>query len=145
MYQEPEAFRYIPRLKGMNEDDYRSFFASRLQWVHSSQGYYWAARSIEDGSLIGALNLYPHHEPGILHLGCQIKQRYWGQGYATEMMKAGRDFGIYQLGLAAIYAFVDTRNLASIHLLEKLNFVQLIDDSTNSLSSTAVYKYSHLN
>ncbi|MEL7530302.1 MAG: GNAT family N-acetyltransferase [Bacteroidota bacterium] len=141
MYQEPEVFRYIPKLERRSEAEYQHFFNSRLQWVQSGQGYYWAARSIEDGKLIGALNLYPYHKPGMIHLGCQIRRQYWGLGYATEIMAAGRDFGIFQLGLPIIYAFVDINHLASIHLLEKLKFVQSSIEKSNTGSLTAVYQY----
>ncbi len=141
MYQEPDTFRYIPKLQDRSEAEYRRFYSSRLQWVQTGQGYYWAARSIEDGSLIGALNLYPYHKPGMIHLGCQIKQQYWGKGFATEIMTAGRDFGIFQLGLPVIYAFVDLKNLASIRLLDKLKFVQTSVENSNDGSITAVYQY----
>ncbi|MEM6345035.1 MAG: GNAT family N-acetyltransferase [Bacteroidota bacterium] len=141
MYQEPDTFRYIPKLQGRTEAEYRRFYSSRLQWVKTGQGYYWAARSIEDGELIGALNLYPYHQASMIHLGCQIRQQYWGLGYATEIMTAGRDFGTFQLGLAVIYAIVDLQNLASIHLLDKLKFVQKHVEKSNMGPLTAVYEY----
>ncbi|MFK7923095.1 MAG: GNAT family N-acetyltransferase [Bacteroidia bacterium] len=141
MFQEPDTFKYIPKLQNLSIEEYKVFLQSRLQLVQSSQGYYWAARSLDTNEFIGALNLYPHSTPGVIHLGCQIKRAYWGQGYATEIMTAGRDYGIQILGMPKIYAFVDRDNLASVRLLDKLNFSQ--QAAAKSDSQTIIYQYSH--
>lgn len=140
MFQEPDTFKYIPKLQNKSVEEYADFLASRLQLVQSGQGYYWAARSLDTNEFIGALNLYPHSMPGVIHLGCQIKRAYWGQGYATEIMTAGRDFGIEALGLPTIYAFADRGNLASVRLLEKLDFTQKAVSEVEP--QTIIYQYS---
>lgn len=141
MFQEPDTFQYIPRLQNQTESEYRRFLESRIQLVQSGQGYYWAARSLKDHSFIGALNLYPFTSPEIIHLGCQIRRQYWHQGYATEMMRWGRDFGIYEWGLPLIYAFADVRHTVSVHLLKKLGFVRTEVRQEESGEKTAIFLY----
>ena len=50
-------------------------------------------------------------------------ERHWGQGLATEMGGALRDFGLRQLGLHRLFAYCDTENVGSARVLEKLGFV----------------------
>jgi ribosomal-protein-alanine N-acetyltransferase len=47
---------------------------------------------------------------------------YWGQGYATELVRASIEHGFAQLGLPEIGAFAHPHNAASIHVLEKCGF-----------------------
>jgi RimJ/RimL family protein N-acetyltransferase len=48
---------------------------------------------------------------------------FWGRGLATEAGRAFVDFGFGVLGLKRIVTTVDTRNAASVRVLEKLGFV----------------------
>lgn len=49
---------------------------------------------------------------------------YWGRGYANEACRAALHF-LFESGVQEIVAEIDTRNIASIRLIEKLGFTQV--------------------
>ncbi len=52
-------------------------------------------------------------------IGYAINHKFQGNGYATEITQALIKFGFKSLNLLVIYATCDTRNVASIRVLEK--------------------------
>ena len=57
-------------------------------------------------------------------LGYMIAYDSWNKGYATEACAAVIDYGFNHMKLHRIEATVDPENIASIRVLEKLNFVR---------------------
>lgn len=55
-------------------------------------------------------------------LGYRFMKKYWGQGIATEAAKACVQYGFEELNLKRLLAFLLPENLASVRVLEKLNF-----------------------
>ena len=53
-------------------------------------------------------------------LGWSVARAEWGRGYATEAASALRDWGFEALPLAALFAQLDARNVASRRVAEKL-------------------------
>ena len=72
-----------------------------------------------DGELIGAVNLRlePEHSRG--ELGYWIGRPYWGQGFATEAVRAVIEYGFLTQDLNRIEARHMTRNPASGRVMEK--------------------------
>ena len=56
-------------------------------------------------------------------LGYRLARRYWGQGYASEAVKATVDYGFDVLGLERIVATIDPGNTASLRVAEKTGMV----------------------
>ncbi len=82
----------------------------------------------DEGRLIGALCLYLD-DPAEgatrgAELGFVLHPDFWGQGLATEAAKALLAGGMSQLGLAFVWATCDTRNLASVGVLEKIGMTR---------------------
>jgi len=72
-----------------------------------------------DGQVIGKAGYWKPPEVGyILH------PAMWGRGFAREAASAVISFGFNALGLLAVTADVDPRNLPSLRLLEKLGFTR---------------------
>jgi len=88
----------------------------------------WATVFKQEGVYIGRCGIYPHFNndgkpiPGEASLGLYIAKEYWGRGFATEAGKAFVQFGFNELKLDRIVTMVDTRNGASVRVLEKLGF-----------------------
>jgi [ribosomal protein S5]-alanine N-acetyltransferase len=87
----------------------------------------WAAVLKPEGSYVGRCGLYPHvkGEHRVLDEGVlafYLARAFWGRGLATEAGRAFVDFGFGELGLKRIVTAVDTRNAASVRVLEKLGF-----------------------
>ena len=53
------------------------------------------------------------------NVGYSINPKFQNQGFATEICTALIDYGINQLYLTKLYATCDTRNIASVCVLEK--------------------------
>ena len=70
--------------------------------------------------VIGFVGLKRLPDMDEVDLGYRLLPDYWGQGLATEAARAALDYGLSQLGLERIVAFVDPENLGSKRVLEKL-------------------------
>jgi ribosomal-protein-alanine N-acetyltransferase len=88
----------------------------------------WATVLKPEGSYVGRCGLYPHLRGEVrvadeAVLGFYLARAFWGRGLATEAGRAFVGFGFGELGLKRIVTAVDTRNVASVRVLEKLGFV----------------------
>lgn len=80
----------------------------------------WGIEHSVDRRLIGIINFsLPHRLHLRSELGYTIARPYWGQGLATEAVKAVVSFGFEQMQLNRIEALVQPGNLASVRVLEK--------------------------
>ncbi len=57
-----------------------------------------------------------------LDLGYRLREKYWGQGIATETAKACLKYGFDTLNYDEVFACADINNLASNKILRKLGF-----------------------
>lgn len=71
---------------------------------------------------VGFLNITPRDRRA--GLGYDLARRYWGQGLATEAVKAVVRYGFQTLGLHRIEADVMPGNERSMRLLRTLGFVE---------------------
>lgn len=56
-----------------------------------------------------------------VEIGYRLVRSAWGQGYATEAVRAVRDFAFSTLGMKRLIAIIDPSNLASIRVAEKID------------------------
>jgi ribosomal-protein-alanine N-acetyltransferase len=78
----------------------------------------WAIEGKSNGELIGtAAMIVDEKNEG--EIGYRLLEKYWGNGYATEILKDLIDFGFEKMKLKAIHANVDVRNIASVKMLDK--------------------------
>ena len=81
-----------------------------------------------DGSYIGRTGLYPFRtDAGVIvpdeaTLAFYLARQYWARGLATEAGRAFVDHGFRGLGLQKIHAGMNTANIASKRVIEKLGF-----------------------
>ncbi len=78
----------------------------------------WAIDRKSDQTLIGtAAIIVDKKNEG--EIGYRLLEKYWGNGYATEILKDLIEHGFENMNLKAIYANVDVRNIASVKMLDK--------------------------
>lgn len=75
-----------------------------------------------EGKFIGFTGLKYLEDMNEVDLGYRFMKEYWGKGIATESALASIKLGFEKLGLEKIIAMVLPENIASIRVLEKLNF-----------------------
>src|SRR5580704_13329572 len=122
MSREADTFRYIRKLRVMNDEQYQQFLRLKLEQIRSGAGYHWAVWLKGDGSFVGAVNLNPIGGTQRLQIGCQLKRAYWGRGYATELSKRVLEFALNEAGLTEVYGVFEKDNIISRRLLARLGF-----------------------
>jgi RimJ/RimL family protein N-acetyltransferase len=80
----------------------------------------WACILKASGALIGFAGLKYLVELNEVDLGYRLLPAHWGHGLATEASRASVEYGFAHLGLERIIGLVDTENVASVRVLEKL-------------------------
>lgn len=112
-----ETAKYLPAKAGSKEEELEKLI-SYVSHVYSFFGYgYWGVFLKETGELIGRAGFKEGEFP--LEAGYVIKRSYWGQGYATEVLKQLIHYAEEELGSTEVYAKIDERNLASMRVAEK--------------------------
>lgn len=88
----------------------------------------WLFRT-DSGEFVGTCGLFRDVVEGndVVALGYVLDERFWGQGYATEMARSALAVGFGELGLREVYAVIDPANAASRRVLEKTGFTYLRD------------------
>lgn len=80
----------------------------------------WGIEQRADRRLIGIASFSPpHRHHRRAELGYTIARAYWGQGYATEAVRALIQFGLERMDLVRIEAVVLPDHAASARVLEK--------------------------
>lgn len=88
-------------------------------------GICWGITLKDEGKVIGLFGFHhwsKHHRRA--EVGYDMNRAYWGQGIATEALRAMLRFGFSQMNLNRIYAGTIADNHESVRLLERLGFVR---------------------
>lgn len=76
-----------------------------------------------DASVIGYCGLFYFPEVNgqpEVEVGYRLARSAWGQGFATEAVRAVRDYAFHTLSLHRLIAIIDPSNTASIRVAEKV-------------------------
>lgn len=82
----------------------------------------WIAYERGTGELVGRGGLWFREVDGArrLDLGWALRSPYWGQGYASEIGRAGLAYAFDELGAAEVVAFTERHNRRSRAVMERL-------------------------
>lgn len=85
---------------------------------------FWAMVEKESDQLIGSCGMGYQLDGGLpIEFGYTLARAYWGRGLATEAADAALRYVFENLPVTEIAASVDSRNVASQRVLEKIGFV----------------------
>jgi ribosomal-protein-alanine N-acetyltransferase len=117
---DPDVTRYLAWPTHTSIDQTRLFLTySNAEWDRWPAGPYL----IEDrscGKLLGGTGL-AFEAPEIASTGYVLARDAWGQGYATEALRAIVELAP-EVGIRSLYAICHADHKASIHVLEKCGF-----------------------
>jgi RimJ/RimL family protein N-acetyltransferase len=123
VFSDPDVARYWSREPWTDiaqaEESMKSILAAQADGSEARFGI----ELLSTGELIGNVGL--HHFFGSnrrCEIGYALGSGHWGQGYATEALRAAIRHGFDALDLNRIEADIDPRNAASARVLEKLGF-----------------------
>lgn len=107
-----------------------------LTWLNriTQEGRLFAVTHQADNVIIGFL--FTNTAATDVHIGYLLQSDYWRQGLAFELLNGFIPFARAQSGWQCLLAGVEPDNIASAHLLMKLGFQRLADDSC-----TDFYRY----
>lgn len=114
---DPQAMAFWSTLPHASIAETRAFLEGMMS-VAPPDGEEFAVE--HDGTFIGKVGLWRFPEIGFI-----IDPARWGQGIATEAMRAVLDRSFSVHGLPAVEADVDPRNAASLRLLLGLGFLEI--------------------
>lgn len=119
MHTDAQVRRYVGGRAWSAEESVERFRRQFLGRPRRTYGL-WAAILIDEDRYIGSCGLIGNRSRP--RLAYYIARPFWGQGLATEAAGAFIDAGFSRLGLMRILADVETGNLASDRILQKLGF-----------------------
>jgi len=113
-------------IKNENDEEMKKAYGEMLQGCldHPEQRQWYAVWMMEDflGTYIGDLCFKGLDENGSVEIGYGISPEYWGNGYATEAVRAVVEWAEKQEGVNHIEAETAPDNKASQRVLEKCGF-----------------------
>ena len=98
----------------------------------------WAIDEKESDTFIGTCAIIVD-ESGKGEIGYRILEKYWGNGFATEIIQPLIDFGFSKMKLSTIFATVDRLNIASVKMLEKSELEFIKEEWSDKYQSTDRY------
>jgi len=125
--QAPELYTYIPQDAPPSLESLAARYA-KLATRHSLDGQElwlnWALRARETRDYVGTVEVtvYPDSTAALAY---QIFLPYWHQGLATEACACVLTHLVTRYAVGFVFAEIDTRNAASIHLVERLGFTRV--------------------
>jgi RimJ/RimL family protein N-acetyltransferase len=120
LMQDPDVIRFIgDGITPSAEDCWRAVAAWIGHWVMRGYGP-WAVTDRASGAFMGRAGIhFPEGWPQP-ELGYTLGKPYWGQGYATEAVRAVRDWGFSERDFPELCSLIDPLNTASIRVATKV-------------------------
>lgn len=147
LYRDPDIRRFFPEgtltLTQTQEE---------LAWIidvyYRKYGFgLWATIHKATGQFIGRCGLIPWTFDGKqeVEVAYLLDKAYWGQGLATEVAQAIRDYGFVQLGLSRLICLIDPDHTASRRVAEKIGMTleQSLDGIDGDGIPTLIYALTH--
>jgi RimJ/RimL family protein N-acetyltransferase len=121
LYQDPAVAEWYGRRtrKEVDREVARIARSWSVDGVHKWMAYHRAT-----GEPVGRGDLSRTHIDGRerLEVGWVSHRRFWGQGYATEIGRAGLGLAFNDLGADEVISFTETHNHRSRAVMERLGF-----------------------
>ena len=87
----------------------------------------WVVRTHRSEQVVGwgGLSIDPEEPDWGLEVSYAFAPSVWGQGYATELVRAALSFAFGNLSASEVHAFAKPENVPSVRVLEKSGFTLL--------------------
>jgi len=117
-----EVMRYIRKTKTRQECD--AFLKQVIAAYEERPGMgRWAAVEKSTGNFVGSFAFIPLEGTDDSQLGYALLTSYWGNGFATELMREGIKYVFSNTSINEVYGITEAANLASQKVLLKTGFV----------------------
>ena len=118
---DPEVVRYIREPK--SREECRRFLNENITFYQQQplMGR-WALMQKQPELFIGSFAIIPVEKSADIQLGYALLKEYWGQGYATEITRAGLIYAKDVMKLDSIVGITEAPNIASQKVLLNCGF-----------------------
>jgi RimJ/RimL family protein N-acetyltransferase len=126
LHADPDAVRFRPE-GASPPDQSRLLFSSWLDhWAEFGFGY-WAIELVRSGELIGfgGLQLAYSDDGPYLNVFYRLFPRFWGRGYAPEMVAAAAEWGRRAFPDLPIMIITPTENAPAQRVAVKMGFTEV--------------------
>ncbi|MDX6695345.1 MAG: hypothetical protein QOF02_2948 [Blastocatellia bacterium] len=126
IWSDPEVMRYIGDGQPYRDLEQTRGWVQRMIAHQERHGFcYWAVVDKESEQLIGSCGLTYQRDGSLpIDFGYTLARDWWGRGLGTEMAGAALRHVFEHLpAVTEIVASVDSRNVASRRVLERIGFV----------------------
>ena len=113
----PKVMNPLPR-KVLNRLDSNKELERLIELEKSTSKTIWAICVKHNNELIGCCGFMKNNENND-EIGYQLRERFWGKGYGTEIAKGLIEYGFNVLNSSLITADVNSINKGSIKILNK--------------------------
>lgn len=134
---DPEVMRYLTNGIPTTPEQAQAAIERTVKIFEKHQGQFgiWLAFEKLTGEYVGWVLFRPDKKDpdntSVIELGYRLKQKWWGQGVATELSQHMLDYGFNQLKVPEIYAITALHNAGSQGVMKKIgmSFVkEYLDD-----------------
>lgn len=123
LHSDANVLRYWDAPRWTEPERAERFIAVCRQMEEEGSGARLAIEDASDAAFVGWCGLTQwNRDHRSASLGYCLNQAAWGHGYATEAARVLLQWAFDTLDLNRVQAQTDTRNAASAHILEKLDF-----------------------
>ena len=133
-----EVLKYTGDKPFDSVEEVKEFLTNYSDYTKNGFGR-WLVQLRKNGEIIGWCGLKKHPDNKV-DLGYRFFQHHWNKGYATESAKACLNYGFIELNLKEIIGNSDTRNNASIRVLEKIGLSFWKKHSWDGIEDAVTYK-----
>lgn len=150
---EPSDIQHI--FEGLSDPNVTKYYAVHFDTLHATQeqmdwyanlettdtGIWFVIGMQETKELIGAIG-YNDKKDGTAEIGYWLKPAYWNMGFISEVLPVAVSYGLDQLGLKKINAYVETGNEGSSKVLRSNHFklLRIIkEEKGNKMIDVEVY------
>jgi ribosomal-protein-alanine N-acetyltransferase len=117
MMGNPNVMNPIPQ-KVMTKDESDSKLNELITLEKSTNKKVWSLIEKKSNDFIGICGLLKNNE-NENEIAYRLREKYWGNGYGTEIAKGLIDFGFKNLNFDLVMADVNIENTKSVKILDK--------------------------
>lgn len=126
IYNNENVFTYIPGDIKKNKVTVQNMIGHFERDFNKRKGIFLGISLVQaPNEIVGIAELFEYDaKVNMITIGYRLNERYWGQGIATQAVKALVDYLFNTIGINRIQAFVMPANDKSQRVLQKNNFVK---------------------
>lgn len=124
-YSDLVALKYVPRNMFTEQSEAIEKIKFFNNLFDEKKGIWWAISFKDKPALIGIAGFFEiEKEANRAEIGYGFLPSTWGKGIGSEVVKALTDFGMNEIKLHKIYAFINPENVSSIKIVGKFGYIR---------------------